>query len=411
MDAIPTVPPPPPASLPELPAAGPSGASSSAPGGDGAESVSGELQEVDQYDDLIVKREFVLDGPPPSDISDDDDDGRSLLDDDASSVASSAMMDASEPLPEPEPPAEDHSVQQLAAHTDAVFAVAVNATTPEIFATGGGDDIGYMWRTGEAVPICKLEGHTDTISSLGFSADGTLLASAGLEGTVRVWHAATGALVVALEGPTQGINWLCWHTRGQVLLAGSEDATAWMWKLPEGSVMQIFSAHSASVSYGAFCNQGRSVLTASEDGTVRVWNPRTGTVEHCLHAGSAHEPRPVTCLAAHGAQPVFLFGMDDGALKLAHAESGRVLAQLPSHDQSVESAGFCDVMQLAASAGMDGKLCIWDLTTLTSRHSCVHPAGVVELRWLRDSPMLLSCAVSREYGDHSKFSPDGSDGT
>ena len=170
-----------------------------------------------------------------------------------------------------------------------------------------------------------------------------------------------------------------------------------MWKLPEGNVMQIFSAHSAAVSYGAFINNGRAVLTASEDGTVRVWNPRTGTVDVCLQAGaSAQEPRPVTCLAAHPSQPVFLFGMDDGNVKLAHAENGRLLATLPAHDASVESAGFCDALQLAASAGMDGRLCVWDLATLGLRHTCTHPAGVVELKWLKESPMVLTCAVSRE---------------
>jgi ribosome assembly protein SQT1 len=170
-----------------------------------------------------------------------------------------------------------------------------------------------------------------------------------------------------------------------------------MWKLPEGTVMQIFSAHSASVSYGTFCSQGRAVVTASEDGTVRVWNPRAGTVDHCIYAaGSAHdEPVPVTSLAAHPSQPVFIFGAG-GAVKLVQAETGKLLAHLPGHEASVESVGFCEAMQLAASAGMDGRLCIWDLGTLSARHTCEHSEGVVELRWLRESPMLLSCALSRE---------------
>ena len=81
---------------------------------------------------------------------------------------------------------------------------------------------------------------------------------------------------------------------------------------------------------------------------------------------------------------------------MAHAESGKLLATLPGHDLSIESAGFCDALQLAASAGMDGKLIIWDLGSLAQRHSCMHPAGVIEMRWLKESPMLLSCAVSRE---------------
>jgi ribosome assembly protein SQT1 len=77
-------------------------------------------------------------------------------------------------------------------------------------------------------------------------------------------------------------------------------------------------------------------------------------------------------------------------------ESGRIVSELAAHDASVESAAFCDCMPLAASAAMDNRLCVWDLGSYTLRHTCVHPAGVVELRWRRDSPLLVSCAVSRE---------------
>lgn len=290
-----------------------------------------ESNEVSVYEDLHIVREIVLEGDRPADLSDDDSAIGVDDDSDASSVASSAVaMEDAEPEPL-EPPAEDHSVQRLEAHKEPVFAVAVCAARPEIFATGGGDDVAHLWRVGEAAPSCRFEGHADSISSLGFSADGTMLATAGLDGTVRVWSAdGTGQLIAALEGPSQGVTWLAWHTRGAVLLAGSEDATAWMWKLPEGNVMQIFSAHSAAVTYGAFVNNGRNVVTASEDGTVRVWNPRTGTVDYCLHAGlRAEEPRPVTCLAAHNSQPVFMFGTDEGGLKVRPRPKARSASPQP----------------------------------------------------------------------------------
>ena len=275
-----------------------------------------DLQEVAMISDVLVSEEFILgpdDAPPPDD--DDDDDGDEAIEEEAGGQD----MDMQPSAPALDPPAEDHSVMQLRAHTGPVFAVGVNAARPTTFATGGGDDAAYLWRTSDAAPLRRLEGHTDTIGTLAFSSDGTLLATGGLDGTVRVWNAETGDAVVTLEGPTQGVNWLCWHARGAVLLAGSEDATAWMWKLPEGSVMQIFSAHSASISYGGFVNSGKNVLTASEDGTVRVWNPRAGTVEHCFHAGTQADPLIVTCLAAHAAQPTCIFGAEDGSLKLAQA--------------------------------------------------------------------------------------------
>ena len=153
------------------------------------------------------------------------------------------------------------------AHAEPVFSVAVNAAHPEMLATGGGDDVAHLWRLGTEAPAFRLEGHTDTVGALAFSMDGSLLATGGLDGTVRVWQANAGTLIGApLEGPTQGINWVAWHPRGAVLLAGSEDATAWMWKLPEGSVMQIFSAHSSSVACAAQFSRAilRAILSGAQ---------------------------------------------------------------------------------------------------------------------------------------------------
>ena len=355
--------------------------------------------EVNTVDDLAVDPTQDIELGDEDRPADDDqsemgsemgyDDDRSEMGDDGPSL-----------MPVMEPPAEDHSMHQLRSHTEPVFSVAINGAHPEQVATGGGDDTAYLWRLDAPdAPAHKLDGHTDTVSCMAFNADGSLLATGGLEGTVRVWSAATGELVVALEGPSQGVNWISWHNRGNVLLAGSEDSTSWMWKLPEGSVMQIFSAHSASVSYGVFANNGKNVVTASEDGSVRVWNPRTGTVDHCLYCGAngaREDGLMITCLAAHAGHPVIMFGMDDGKLKLAQVESGKVLAQLSAHEASVESAGFCGCMQLAATCGMDGRLCVWDLDTFGLRHVCQHGAGVVELRWMRDSALLVTCTVSRE---------------
>eukprot|EP00965_Chrysotila_dentata_P088376 2918956-Pleurochrysis_carterae.AAC.1 len=322
------------------------------------------MAEVAMMDDLLVSEEVELgpdDKPPLSDDDEDDDaeggegdgnDADELMDGEGSSNA----------LP-PTEVIDDLSVSQLSAHTSSVFSVAVNAAQPQLFATGGGDDLAYMWQLGSADPVCKLSGHTDTVSCLAYSSDGQMLATGGLDGNVRVWAVPSGELIISLDGPTQGINWLCWHNRGAVLLTGSEDATAWMWKLPEGNAMQIFSAHSASVGYGGFTNGGRSVVTASEDGTVRLWNPRTGTVDHCMHVGTPHAPVAVTCLGSHHTQPVFLFGGENGALKLAHAETGKV----SSESWIVEGGGW--------SRGR-GSLCFQRLTfsNLRMRRALASPA-------------------------------------
>jgi WD40 repeat protein len=44
----------------------------------------------------------------------------------------------------------------------------------------------------------------------------------------------------------------------------------------------------------------------------------------------------------------------------------------PGHEESVEAVGFSRHLPLAASAGMDGKLIIWDANGWTQRGVCDH---------------------------------------
>ena len=57
------------------------------------------------------------------------------------------------------------------------------------------------WTAGDPQPPSRtLTGHTATVYSVAFSSDGKLVASASLDGTIRLWGAATGETVRTLQG-------------------------------------------------------------------------------------------------------------------------------------------------------------------------------------------------------------------
>jgi hypothetical protein len=60
-------------------------------------------------------------------------------------------------------------------------------------------------------------------------ADGQLLASGGLDGTIRLWETPTGQLVSTLQGHTGGVRSVALSADGWVLASGGDDGTVRLW--------------------------------------------------------------------------------------------------------------------------------------------------------------------------------------
>ncbi len=89
-----------------------------------------------------------------------------------------------------DPLTDTHSLVAQLSHVSAAFVFSPNG---ELLVSGahgsfwGGDSSIQIWNTSNWQPITTLYAHIDGVNSLALTPDGTLLASAGFDGTIRLW--------------------------------------------------------------------------------------------------------------------------------------------------------------------------------------------------------------------------------
>ena len=89
-----------------------------------------------------------------------------------------------------------------------------------------------------------LEGHSHAVSSVAFSHDSKLLASASNDKTVKVWDAATGTLQKTLEGHSHAVNSIAFSHDSKLLASASNDKTVKIWDAATGTLQQTLEGHS-----------------------------------------------------------------------------------------------------------------------------------------------------------------------
>ena len=131
------------------------------------------------------------------------------------------------------------------------------------------------------VELFTCEGHTDWVTAVGFSSDGSKIMSASKTGTAKLWDLATGTESVTLNGQMGDIT-VSFSLDGKRIVTGSENGTARVKNTDDGLTISTLEGHTGGIVATAFSPDGVRIVTGSRDGTARVWDATTGDQIHVL---------------------------------------------------------------------------------------------------------------------------------
>ena len=205
-----------------------------------------------------------------------------------------------------------------------------------------------------------FSGHTDAITSLAFSQDGTLLASGSDDKTMKLWDAQTGGAVKTLSDHNSAILSVSISLDCTMVVSGSRDGTIHLWNVRTGERLRVMHHWSEVTAVSFQPTDSRRFISSSVDSTVRQWDvdghligpPYLGVVEVTHVAYSSDGTRFVSCGGT--------------VATVRDSISGRVLATLHVKNRALRHGCFSpDGIFVACAAGET--IHVWDITSAQPR--------------------------------------------
>ena len=248
---------------------------------------------------------------------------------------------------------------RLGRHTDSVTSVVFSPDGKML--ASASDKVVKLWSVDNRLGMDIPKTRRSNVNSVAFSPDGKMLASASEDKTVKLWDVKSRNELYTFKGHNRGVTSVVFSPDGKMLASVSKDKTVKLWKIESRNEFYTFGEHDRSVTSVAFSPDGKMLASASEDNTVRLWDVEG---KHIIDYLTEHS-RDVYSVAFSPDGKMLASASEDNTVRLWDVENRRYVGVLEGHRGSVNSVVFSSDSRFLVSVGNDDTIKLWDVA---SRH-------------------------------------------